>query len=300
MNTPFPLAKGDTIGIISTARKIREKEIRPALKTIQDWGFEVVLGKTIGADEHQFAGNDDLRAADLQAMLDDPGIKAVLCARGGYGTVRIIDKIDFENFRKNPKWVAGFSDVTVLHSHIHQHFGIPTIHSTMPLVFHQNTDLALNSLKRALTGRPSDHSCAAHPLNRSGVAEGLLVGGNLSILYSLTGTDSDLDTKGKILMIEDLDEYLYHIDRMMMNLKKAGKLDQLGGLVVGGMSEMNDNENPYGLTAEEIIREQVEPFDYPVCFGFPAGHVPDNRACILGKSYQLSVAQKSVSLQQKD
>jgi muramoyltetrapeptide carboxypeptidase len=291
MKTPSYIKKGDKIGIVSTARIISKKEIYPAVKIFKEWGLEVVLGKHLFEEYNQFAGTDEQRTADLQQMLDEHSVKAIICARGGYGTVRIIDKLNFSNFIKKPKWIAGYSDVTVLHSHIHSNFGIETLHSTMPLNISENkfTEESLESFRKALFGEKITYSLKTSSLSRKGKAEGILVGGNLSILYSLIGTKSDINTNGKILFIEDLDEYLYHIDRMMMNLKRAGKLKNLAGLIVGGMSEMNDNKIPFGKTANKIIAETIEEYNYPVCFNFPAGHKNDNRVLILGREIKFNV-----------
>ncbi len=291
MKTPSYIKRGDKIGIVSTARRISKEEIYPAVKIFKEWGLEVVLGKHLFEEYNQFAGTDEQRTADLQQMLDENSVKAIIFARGGYGTVRIIDKLNFSNFIKKPKWIAGYSDVTVLHSHIHSNFGIETLHSTMPLNISENkfSEESLESFKKALFGEKITYSLKISSLSRKGKAEGILVGGNLSILYSLIGTKSDINTNGKILFIEDLDEYLYHIDRMMMNLKRAGKLNNLAGLIVGGMSEMNDNKIPFGKTANKIIAETVEEYNYPVCFNFPAGHKNDNRVLILGREIKFNV-----------
>lgn len=290
MIIPTYLQKGDKIGIVATARKISEAELAPALKIIEEKGLIPVLGKNLLGAYHQFSGTDIERCEDLQNMLDDESIKAVIVARGGYGTVRIIDKIDFSNFKKNPKWIVGYSDITVLHSHIHNTLGIATLHATMPINFLQDA-FATETLFKALFGEKLFYEFDAHPLNRKGSVEGQLVGGNLSLLYALCGSVSDIKTAGKILFLEDLDEYLYHIDRMMMNLKRSGKLSQLKGLIVGGMSDMKDNTIPYGKTAEEIIAEHVADFNYPVCFGFPAGHIKNNYALKLGVIAKLSIGE---------
>lgn len=292
IHIPKPLKAGDKIGLISTARKISQAELNLAIATLKQWGLEPVLGKNIFLEHHQFAGTDLERTADLQEMLDRKDINAVLCVRGGYGTVRIIDQLNFEQFKKHPKWLAGFSDVTVLHSHLNN-LNIASLHSSMPISFNTNTDEAIQSLKNALFGEPLNIVCKAHPLNRCGECQAEVVGGNLSILYSLMGSPSEINTKGKILFLEDLDEYLYHIDRMMMNLKRSGKLSQLKGLIVGGMNKMNDNNVPYGKSAEEIILEAVSEFNYPLCFDFPAGHISDNRALILGQKARLEVKEKT-------
>lgn len=288
MITPSYLKQGDKIGIISTARKITREELEPALQTFAVWGLEVVLGKHLFAEDNQYAGTDEQRAADLQGMLDDDEIRAIICARGGYGTVRLIDDLDFTNYTLRPKWIVGYSDVTVLHSHIHTNLGIETLHAIMPLNF-PGTPEALQSLKSALFGEHISYEIEPHPFNRPGQCTGQVVGGNLSLLYSLNNTPSDIDTTNKILFIEDLDEYLYHIDRMMMNLQRSGKLENLAGLIVGSMSEMNDNEVPFGKTAYQIIAESVKSYSYPVIFNFPAGHIPDNRVLIFSRDLQMEV-----------
>jgi len=291
MITPPYLSKDDKIGIIAPARCITFDEVHPSIRVFKKWGLEAELGTNIFRKYNQFAGKDSARLMDIQEMLDDDTIRAVICARGGYGTVRIIDQIDFTGFVKNPKWIVGYSDITVLHSHIHRHMGIETLHAIMPvnITTDDKPDDSLETLRNALFGKIRGYSITATPLARTGEAEGLLTGGNLSILYSLMGSASEIDTAGKILFLEDVDEYLYHIDRMMMNLKRAGKLDKLKGLIVGGMNRMNDNTVPYGKTANEIIAEAVADYDYPVCFDFPAGHGENNLALILGRKVKLRV-----------
>jgi muramoyltetrapeptide carboxypeptidase len=290
MITPPYLKKGDKIGIVASARKVSRDELEPAISAFKNWGLEVILGKNLFQAEDQFAGTDQERTQDLQTMLDDPSIKAIIGARGGYGTLRIIDQLHFDLFKKHPKWIVGYSDITVLHSHIHR-LNIETLHATMLINFAKD-GASSDSLKRALFGELKVYEIPAHTLNRKGIAQGELVGGNLSLLYALTGSASDLDTRGKILFIEDLDEYLYHMDRMMLNLKRSGKLNALAGLVVGGISDMKDNKIPFGKTAEELILDAVKEFDYPVCFHFPAGHVDTNLALYLGRTIQLEVGEK--------
>lgn len=289
MIQPKHLQKGDTVAIVSTARKISKQELQPALDLLKSWGLKFVLGKSIGAEDRQFAGNDKFRAEDLQTFLDHSEIKAIWCARGGYGTVRIIDSLDFTSFLKNPKWIVGYSDITVLHNQLHK-LGVQSIHAQMPLEIEKKSPASKETMRKALFGEAYDIALDGdHPLNRKGPAQGILVGGNLSILYSICGSASSLETTDKILFLEDLDEYLYHIDRMMQNLKRNGMLENLSALLVGGMSDMNDNTIPFGKTAEEIIRETVEEYDYPVYFGAPAGHVKDNRALIFGKEYLIDI-----------
>jgi muramoyltetrapeptide carboxypeptidase len=287
MTTPPYLKKGDKIGIVACARKISRVELQDAVNLFNKWGLEVIYGKNLFNEDHQFSGTDDQRASDLQSMLDDDSIKAVINGRGGYGTIRIIDQIDFSGFKKHPKWVIGYSDITVLHSHIHN-FGIETLHATMPINFNKNGD-ATKTLHKALFGEELKYEFGSHTLNRKGTAEAGLIGGNLSLLYALTGSASDINTKGKILFIEDLDEYLYHIDRMMINFKRAGKLSDLAGLIVGGMTDMKDNTIPFGKTVQEIILDAVKEYNYPVCFDFPAGHVEKNLALVLGRKVKLEV-----------
>ena len=298
MITPNKLQKGDTVGIVSTARKISKEELTPALKLLEKWGLKPVLGKTIGAVENQFAGSDDLRASDFQQMLDDPKVKAIWCARGGYGTVRIIDKLDFSAFKKTPKWIVGYSDVTVLHSHIHN-FGIETLHAQMCLEIENKTEEARESIRRVLFGEAYTLDFTGNgPAINAGAQniKGVLIGGNLSVLYSLCGSTSEMKTDGKILFIEDLDEMLYHVDRMMMNLKRSGYLKNLNALIIGGMTEMKDNKVYFGKTAEEIIADLVKEYNYPVILNFPAGHIADNRALIMGREVELKIADNQITL----
>ena len=299
MIEPQFLEEGDTIGLVATARKLTWEEAEPAIGMLADAGIKVRTAQRMFGAENQFAGSDEDRTADMQRMLDDPDVKAILCVRGGYGTVRILDQLDFREFQKHPKWVCGFSDITALHTHINQNFGVATIHSSMPLSMkdldsnHNQFSTLIGSLKGELPG----YEFKPHRLNRTGEMEGQIVGGNLSVIYSVLGSISDINTDGKILFLEDLDEYLYHIDRMMVNLKRNGKLTNLKGLVIGGMSDMNDNTIPFGKTAEEIIREAVQEFDYPVCFNFPAGHIEDNRALIFGKKAAIRITDNGSQFQ---
>lgn len=286
------LRPGNKIAIVSTARKISLAEIQPAIDVLKDWKLEVVVGASIGASDFQFAGDDALRTADLQHMLDEDTIKAILFARGGYGTLRIIDAIDWRKFLKQPKWLCGFSDITVILSHLQAIYDLPAIHSLMPVNFSEATEDSITSLQSALFGKRLQYSIAPHPLNRAGKCAGVLCGGNLSLLAALSGSVSDIDTEGKILFLEDIDEQLYHIDRMMLSLKRAGKFDAPAGVLIGHFSDMKDKDenNPFGKTAYEIIAGHLEEYDYPVCFGFPAGHEPDNRALVMGKNWEMEVA----------
>jgi muramoyltetrapeptide carboxypeptidase len=239
---PSDLKPGDRIGIVAPARKVSREEMAPAISILKEWGYEPVEGQNLYGEHDQFSGTDKERTADFQQMLDDVSVRAILCARGGYGSVRLIDQLDFSSFQKHPKWIVGYSDITVFHSHIIRHYDIRTLHAAMPVNFPANLRMndSLQSLKDVLEGGNPEYKIPPHPFNRIGIAEGRLCGGNLSMLYNLNGTVSDIDTEGKILFLEDLDEYLYHIDRMMMNLKRSGKLQSLSGLVIGGMNDMND------------------------------------------------------------
>jgi muramoyltetrapeptide carboxypeptidase len=289
---PVYLKPGDCIGIVAPARKITAQELMPAISILENWGLKVKLGKNIYNSDNQYSGTDSERCSDLQAMLDDTEVKAIISARGGYGAVRIIDKLDFASFAKNSKWVIGYSDITVFHSHLHTCYNTETLHATMPVNFNKDAE-SLSLLKKALFGEELSYSIDSYPLNKKGESTGVLIGGNLSLLYALASTPSDINTDGKILFLEDLDEYLYHIDRMMMQLKRSGKLAKLKGLVIGGFSEMKDNTIPFGKTAEEIIIDAVKEYSYPVCFGFPAGHGDKNYPLFLGRNIALSVKEKT-------
>lgn len=294
-----PLCKGDTIGIISTARKISKDELLPAVEKLESWGLKVKLGKNLFEEFHQFAGTDQQRTDDLQYMLDDDSIDAIVCARGGYGTVRIIDKIDFTKFISKPKWIIGYSDVTVLHSHIHN-LGIETLHAIMPINFPKDGEenLSISSLKEALFSGKLEYRFDSNSLNFNDSLSAPIIGGNLSMLYSLLGSPSDISTKGKILFFEDLDEYLYHIDRMMMNLKRNGKFDKPAAIVIGGLSDMNDNQIPFGFNAEQVVTKVLESETYPIIFGFPAGHQLDNRAIILGRNAKFRKSENQIIFNQ--
>lgn len=296
MKIPPYLKKGDTVALVCTARKFFPEDAQPAIALLKSWGLEVKLGKTIGLDSCQLGGTDTERAADLQEMLDDDNIKAIWCARGGYGTVRIIDSLDFSKFKKHPKWIMGFSDVTVLHSHLNT-LGIASLHSIMPFTVPKAPDDVKETLRKALFGEPIKYVVETKGYEIQGKAKGQLVGGNLSILYSLLGSKSSLDTQGKILFIEDLDEYLYHIDRMMQNLKRNGYFEGLKGLIVGSMTDMHDNEIPFGQNEVAIIMAIAKEYHIPVCFYFPAGHQKDNRTLILGKEVEFEVNQNEIILE---
>ena len=290
---PPPLHPGDKVAIAATARKICPEEIAPAIQLFKSWGLQVVIPDGLFESNGQLAGTDEHRARLLQQMLDDDEVRAIFCARGGYGTVRIIDKLNWDHFAQHPKWIIGYSDVTVLHSHIQRHLGISTLHATMPINITSQVGItwekndALRTLFSTLTTQTYTLPLTGRIIQKSSYPihlHGEIVGGNLSILYSLRGTPSDIDTDGKILLIEDLDEYLYHIDRMMQNLRLGRKLSNIKALIIGAMSDMHDNATPFGMSAHEIILDAVKDYDYPVFFTDMIGHVGlSNHAIPLGK-----------------
>lgn len=297
MIAPKFLKEGDKIAIISTARKITLEELKPAINLFNHWSLEVVFGPNLFKSHHQFAGTDNERLSDLQWVLDTHDIKAAICARGGYGTTRFIDKLNFTEFKKHPKWICGFSDVTALIGSINA-IGVQSIHSTMPIFFNGKTSAnSIESLRKLLFGEKLTYSTSHHPFNILGSAEGKIIGGNLSILNNIIGTKSDIDWSGRILFMEDLDEYLYHIDRMMVHLDRAGKLKNLAGAIIGSMSKMNDNAIPFGKTAYEIIQEHFSKYNYPVCYGFPIGHEMENLAIKCGAEGVLNITEVDTQLE---
>jgi Uncharacterized proteins, homologs of microcin C7 resistance protein MccF len=293
---PPSLQKGDTIAITCPAGALSLEKAMPMKKAWEDEGYRVIVGETIGSNYFKFSANDDERCHELQRFLDDPSIQAIHFGRGGYGVVRIIDRLNFDAFVSNPKWLIGFSDITCLHSHVHTNYQICTLHAHMSGGFlpEEKNQVASESIFNVLEGGKIQYEIMPHPLNRTGSANGILTGGNLALLSDLIGTDSDIDTTGKILMIEDVSEYLYNIDRMMWQLKRAGKLTNLTALLVGGFTEVKDDEIPFGMNAHEIIREKVESYDYPVVFNFPSGHQPENLALKFGTKHQIDVHENKV------
>lgn len=298
MKTIKSLTKNSRIGITCPSGYVSAERVAYAVVVLEKWGFKTVVGHTVGNEYHYFSGDDATRLADLQQMLDDPNIDAILMGRGGYGLSRIIDQIDFTNFIKHPKWICGFSDITVLHSHIQAAFGIPTLHAPMCGAFKPETEHCdyILSLRKAICGEPLSYTFAASPYNRLGNAEAIVVGGNLAMLAHLTGSASQIDTDGKILFIEDIGEHLYHIDRMLLNLKRSGQLSKLKGLIVGSFTDTEDTDRPFGQTLEQIINDKVEEYDFPICFGFACGHDEVNYALVLGGKYKLSVGEKGSGL----
>lgn len=302
MKIPPYLKKGDTIGIVAPAGYMPVEKMQACIETLDDWGYTVEMGATTHSQSFSyFSGTDDERLADLQQMLDNKKLGAILCARGGYGTSRIIDRLSFKKFKKHPKWIVGFSDITVLHCHLMANYNVASLHAPMAAAFNygEATNPCILSLKKALEGEPAVYETAGHEFNQSGQAEGELVGGNLALLAHLVGTDSDVRTKNKILFLEDVGEYLYNIDRMLLQLKRAGKLDKLEGLVIGGFTETKDTERPFGKSVYELIYDHVKEYDYPVCFNFPVSHEKENVALKIGGEYELEVSSEGTVLREK-
>lgn len=296
---PRYLKKGDTIGLVAPAGFMAVEKLEACIETLDGWGYTVKMGTTThSSSDNYFSGTDDERLADLQQMLDDPKVKAILCVRGGYGTSRIIDRIDFKKFRKHPKWIIGYSDITVLHAHLLANYKIASLHAPMASAFAEDplNNIFIQSWKDAVEGKPAHYECPPHALNRTGEAKGQLVGGNLTMLAHLIGTPSDLKTKKRILFLEDVGEYLYNLDRMMLQLKRSGKLRHLAGLIVGGFTDTKDTERPFGKTAYDIIFEHVGEGSFPVCFGFPVSHEKENYALKVGMKYHLQVSESGVRL----
>lgn len=303
---PPYLKRGDSIGITSPAGYIAIEDVQPAILKLKEWGFAVKLGNTIGKKDFTFGGTDEERLKDFQQMLDDRDIKAILCARGGYGIVRIIDSIDFAKFILNPKWVIGFSDATVFHCHLNKNFNIASLHSKMCNSFPADWNLAepiqketIESIRKCITGEKMLYEFASNQKNKTGIAEAILIGGNLKTIESLSGSSSDINTAGKILFVEDTGEYLYSVDRMFWNLKRSGKLAKLKGLIVGGFKNKKDDDgDEFGKTMEEIVLEKVNTYKYPVCFDFPVGHQKNNFALKCGVKHRLIINSTGCTLKE--
>lgn len=294
MNKIPYLHQGSKVAIAAPARRVTPEEMQFAIDWLKENSFVPIYDDNLFIEHHIFAGNDDFRASVFQKYLDDEHIEAIWLARGGYGSIRIIDKLDFTSFLQHPKWIIGFSDGTVLHSKLN-HLGVPSMHASMPFYFANKTREAKQSLYDALTGKALHYEFPSHPQNRIGQMEGEIVGGNLSVLISMMGSNTFPETDGKILFIEEVDEYIYHVDRMMRALKRAGKLEHLKGLIVGGLTQIHDNTHPFGQTVEEVIAEVVSEYDYPLCFGFPAGHFDDNRVIVFGQKAKMEITSPSQS-----
>lgn len=298
---PPYLKKGDTIAITCPAGYMDAANIKTCVKTLQQWGFQVLIGKTVGSNSNNyFSGTDEERRDELQAMLDEPSIKAILCGRGGYGVTRIIDQLNFKAFRKQPKWIIGFSDITVLHSYLFSKCKIASLHAPMANAFNKGGAKGpyVKSLHNAFTGKKNRYECKPYTSNRLGKATGVLVGGNLALLAHLAGSSHLYKTQGAILFIEDVGEYLYNIDRMLIQLKRAGVLKQLSGLIIGGFTESKDTTRPFGKKLEDIIQEHIAEYDYPVCFHFPVSHAKANVAMKVGMPVSLSITAQSVTMKE--
>lgn len=298
---PGYLKKGDTIGLTCPAGYMDYEKTVTCISTLKKWGYNVRVGKTVGgSSRNYFSGTDEERLADLQSLMDDDSIQAILCGRGGYGVGRIVERINFKKFIKKPKWIIGFSDITILHAHIFSNYKIATLHAPMAAAFNDdgNKSVYVQSLKHLLAGKAYKYSAKHNRYNRAGIAEGILVGGNLSLLAHICGTSSDINTKGKILFIEDVGEYLYNIDRMLYQLKRNGKFEKLAGLIVGGFTDMKDTTRPFGKTVYEIISNAVSEYDFPVCFDFPVSHGKENYALKTGVECQLKVSRQKVVLKE--
>lgn len=296
MIIPPSLKKKDSLAIVATARSVNLADIRDAIRTAESWGLEVIIGNSIGKAYHQFAGTDMERAEDFQSQINNPKVKAIWCAKGGYGSVRILDLLDFSPLLQQPKWIIGYSDVTAIHCHL-QRIGMCSLHAQMPVGLTGKSYTSASSLKECLFGRKMQYRFDHHPYNKTGEVSATVVGGNLSVLYSLCGSVSFPTMDAKILLLEDLDEYLYHIDRIMQNLKRNGVFKKLVGIIIGGMTNMNDNPIPFGKKAEEIIYEYVKELNIPVAFGAPFGHQKENLALPLGKTIHLKVGNLTSDIQ---
>ena len=297
---PPYLKKGDTIGIVCPAGFMTVEKAATCIQTMEKWGYHVKLGKTLGSQYHYFSGTDEERAADLQSILDDRSVNAILCGRGGYGVSRIIDRIDFKGFKKNPKWLIGFSDITVLHAALYQQVKFASIHASMAGAFNDGgaENEFIQSLRKAIKGQLANYSCAPHAFNRLGKASGELIGGNLSLIVHMIGTKTAYQTKNKILFIEDVGEYIYHIDRMFLHLKRAGLLEGLAGLVIGGFTDMKDTTVEFGMTVYETLQEHLKNYHYPICYDFPVSHETPNYALKVGVKHELSVTKTKTVLKE--
>jgi muramoyltetrapeptide carboxypeptidase len=299
--TPPYLKKGDTIGIVCPSGFMSIEKSQTCIRTLKEWGYNVKVGSTLESrSANYFSGTDQERLDDFQQMLDDDNVNAILCARGGYGFGRIIDQVDFSAFKKKPKWIIGFSDITVLHAHLYANYKIASIHAPMAAAFNvdEHNNIYIESLRKALSGKKAKYECTPHTFNKRGEAIAKLVGGNLTLIAHLIATPSDFKTKGKILFLEDIGEYLYNVDRMLYQLKRSGKLDTLSGLIIGGFTDSKDTERPFGKTVYEIIHDVVKEYRYPICFNFPVSHEKENYALKVGIRYKFKVGRSKVLLEE--
>ena len=294
---PPYLKKGNTVSITCPAGYMAAEKAQTCISTLQSWGFDVMVGKTLGSkSKNYFSASDEIRKNEMQAMLDDENIHAILCGRGGYGVTRIIDELDFTKFKKKPKWIIGFSDITILHAHLYTKVKVASLHAPMAAAFNEGENIYIQAWHKALIGKKAKFSCAAHSFNKCGTASAEIIGGNLSLLVHLIGTTSDMNTKNKILFIEDIGEHIYNVDRMLYQLKRSGKLDNLAGLIVGGFTDMQDTERPFGKKVYKLIKEITGPYNYPVCFDFPVSHQTENYALKVGLPYILKISKNKTQL----
>ena len=301
---PPYLKTGDTVAIVAPSGilKNRNDEVQRAVTLLQSWGLNAIVGNNVFSKSDHFAGTDDERCEDFQKALDDPTVSAIWCARGGYGTVRILDKLDYTKFKKHPKWVIGYSDITALHNQIHNE-GYQSIHALMCVSLTQDLDdikETLATFKSTIFGNPVNYTLVGSDYNRVGETNGLLVGGNLSVLHTMLGSETSLDMSGKILFIEDIGEYKYHIDRMLQSLKRAGYFENCKGVIVGDVSKVRKNTTLWGKSIEQLVLDALADYDFPIAFNMPAGHEKDNRAMVLGKKIELKVEKDSSSLNFKN
>lgn len=302
MTIPPYLQPGDTIGLVCPAGFMAPEKWRTCAEQLEAWGYRVKPGATMYSDStNYFSGDDDARLADLQSMLDDREVKAILCGRGGYGVSRILDRLSFRQFKKHPKWIIGFSDITALHAHLNRKLRIASLHAPMAGAFNDGefANPYVQSLRQALSGEKAQYAAVAHPFNKAGKVKAQVVGGNLSLVAHLIGTPSACKTKGRILFLEDVGEYLYGIDRLMVQLKRSGVLDGVAGLILGGFTDTKDTERPFGKPVEEILNDHVGDLSCPVCFNFPISHGKENYAVKLGLEYQLKIDAKGVWLSEQ-
>jgi len=300
LKQPPYLKTGDTVAIIAPSGilKNRTDEVQQAQALLNSWGLNSVLGKHVFSKADHFAGTDDERCEDLQEALDNPKISAIWCARGGYGTVRILDKLDYSTFKQNPKWLIGYSDITALHNQIHNE-GVESLHAIMCVSLPEDESeiqASISTFKNTLFGTPLSYILEGSNYNKTGTTSGQLVGGNLTMMHTLLGSKTSIDTSGKILFIEEIGEYKYHIDRMLQSLKRAGYFDNCKGLIVGDMTKLRTNTTLWGTSVEQLILDALSDYDFPIAFNMPAGHEKDNQALILGRTIQLVVSSSQSSI----
>lgn len=302
MTTIIPpyLKPGDTIGMICPSGFMPKEKMQTCIETLIAWGYRVLPGKTLGSQFHYFSGTDQERQDDLQSMMDNKNVKAIFCARGGYGLGRIVGDLDFKKFEKHPKWIIGYSDITALESHLFAQYNTASLHAPMAAAFNDggSENKYVQSLKEALSGKKADYNADGHTLNKTGQCSGKLIGGNLSLIAHLTGTPSQMNMKNKILFLEDVGEYIYNVDRLMYQLKRSGQLAHLRGLIIGRFSDMKDTTIPFGIDTFAVISDIVKEYNYPVCYNFPVSHDTENYALKVGLKYELTISPSMVHLKE--